>query len=258
MKVEFIFILLRRPMRRLALATLAVSLLAPHLFAQDAAVVDDTKKKMATLQAELGALQAQGGSDERLKELERRLDLLAAEIERARTGGATQDVDVPTKGEPGLGPAASKVYRKARGVSLGGYGEALYQNFGSKLQDGSASGLKDRLDLLRVVLYTGYKFNDRILFNSEIEYEHASTGEGDEERGEVSVEQGYLDFKVAKNVGIRAGMVIMPLGFINELHEPPIFLGSRRPEVEQRLIPTTWHDVGLGLFGERGPFQWRG
>jgi hypothetical protein len=53
-------------------------------------------------------------------------------------------------------------------------------------------------------------------------------------------------------------MVVVPLGFINELHEPPIFLGSRRPAVEQRIIPTTWHEVGLGLFGEAGGLQWRG
>ena len=88
-----------------------------------------------------------------------------------------------------------------------------------------------------IVLYAGYKFSDQILFNSEVEFEHASTGEGDEERGEVSVEFAYLDFKPWKQVGIRAGMVLLPIGFLNELHEPPIFLGARRPEVEQAIIP---------------------
>ena len=218
---------------------------------------DDLRKTIEALRLEVARLREEGNEAERLAEIERRLDLLAAEIEKTRTGGATE-VEVAAKGEPGFGPAASKVYRTARGVSLGGYGEALYQNFGRQQQDGAPSELQDQLDLVRVVLYTGYKFSDRILFNSEIEYEHASTGEGDEVRGEVSVEQAYLDLKPWKSVGFRAGMVVLPLGFINELHEPPIFFGSRRPEVEQALIPTTWHEVGLGLFGESGPFQWRG
>lgn len=243
-------------MNRLALAALAFSLLASRGFAQESST-EDLRRKVAALQEEVARLKATGPDLERLKELERRIDLLAAEMEKSRTGGAT-DVEAPVKGEPGLGPAASKVYHKARGVSIGGYGEALYQNFASKRQDGAPSNLDDRLDLLRVVLYTGYKFSDKILFNSEVEYEHASTGEGAEERGEVSVEQAYLDVRPWKSVGFRTGMVAVPLGFINELHEPPIFLGSRRPEVEQRIIPTTWHEVGLGVFGESRTFQWRG
>ncbi len=245
-------------MRRLVIAALSLTLIlgwSTALLAQPPPN-EDLAQKVEALQAEMARLRAEGSEAERVKELERRLDLLAAEIEKARTGGAT-DVEAPVKGEPGFGPAASKVYRKTRGVALGGYGEALYQNFAQKQQDGSPSDRKDQLDLLRVVLYTGYKFSDQILFNSEIEYEHASTGEGDEERGEVSVEQAYLDLKPWRHVGFRAGMVVLPLGFINELHEPPIFFGSRRPEVEQLLIPTTWHDVGAGLFGESGPFQWR-
>lgn len=244
-------------MRRLVLAALSLTLFGWNaaLFAQPPAA-EDLVRKIEALQAEMARLRAEGSETERVQELERRLDLLAAEIEKARTGGAT-DVEAPVKGEPGFGPAASKVYRKTRGVALGGYGEALYQNFAHERQDGSPSDRKDRLDLLRVVLYTGYKFSNEILFNSEVEYEHASTGEGDEERGEVSVEQAYLDLKPWSHVGFRAGMVVLPLGFINELHEPPIFFGSRRPEVEQLIIPTTWHDVGAGLFGEAGPFQWR-
>jgi len=239
------------------LAVLALTLLvSPDAFAQDP-TPDELRRKIEALQAEVARLKAQDSHAERLSELERRIDLLAAEIEKSRTGGAT-DTDAPKKAEPGLGPAASRIYGKARGVSIGGYGEALYENFAGQAQDGSEAGLQDRLDLLRLVIYTGYKFNDSILFNSEVEYEHASTGEGDEKRGEVSVEFAYLEFKPWKRVGIRAGMVVLPLGFINELHEPPIFLGARRPEVEQAIIPTTWHEVGAGLVGETGPVQWRG
>jgi len=243
-------------MKRLAAAAFSFFLFVPRGFAQETSI-EDLKRKVSALQEEVARLKATGSDAAGLKELERRIDLLAAEMESSRTGGAT-DAEAPLKGEPGLGPAASKVYRKAKGVSIGGYGEALYQNFSSKDQEGDPSHLDDRLDLLRLVVYTGYKFSDKILFNSEIEYEHATTGEGDEERGEVSVEQGYLDVRPWKSVGFRTGMVVVPVGFINELHEPPIFLGSQRPVVEQTIIPTTWHEVGVGAFGESSLFQWRG
>ncbi len=226
------------------------------LFAQEPSS-EDLKKTIATLQAEVARLQAAGSDADRLRELERRIDLLAAEIERARTGGATE-VDAPVKAEPGLGPAASKIYGRAKGVSIGGYGEIVYDHPSRTQQDGEPSGLVPRVDLLRYVTYVGYKFSDTILLNSEIEFEHASSGEGAEERGEVSVEFAYLEFRPWKHVGVRAGEVLLPLGFLNELHEPPIFRGARRSEVEQQIIPTTWPENGVGVFGESGPFQWRG
>lgn len=218
--------------------------------------VEDLEKVVSALRAEVAQLHAKSADADRLAEIERRIDLLAAELEKARTGGAAEE-EAPARGEHGFAPAASKIYRKASGVSIGGYGEALYQNFASQAQNGRASGKQDQLDLVRIILYTGYKFSDRILFNSEIEFEHGTTGAGAEARGEVSVEFGYLDFKPWSKVGIRAGMVLLPVGFVNELHEPPIFLGARRPEVEQAIIPSTWREVGAGVFGETGPLQWR-
>jgi hypothetical protein len=232
---------------------LASTLLAPPLVADD--TVDELKAQVESLKVEVARLKEQGAEAERLKELERRIDLLAAEIERARTGGAVE-VE-PTVVVPGFGPAASKVYRTAKGVSLGGYGEALFEHFAGESQNGEPGGQSDVLDQLRLVAYLGYKFSDSILFNSEIEFEHATSGEGDEEKGEVSVEQAYLDFKPWKSAGFRAGQVVLPLGFLNELHEPPIFHGARRTEVERLIIPTTWHEVGAGAFGEAGPLQWR-
>lgn len=242
-------------MKRLLFAFLLGILVATPVRAQGPSI-EDLQSQLTALKAELARASEAGSQTERLAELERRIDLLASAVEQARTGGATE-IEAPTKGEPGFGPAASKVYRRQRGVSIGGYGEALYQNFASERQDGTPSGAKDQADLLRVVFYTGYKFSDRVLFNSEIEYEHATTGEGAEERGEITVEQAYLDFKPWTKVGVRAGMLLVPLGFVNELHEPPIFLGARRPDVERFIVPSTWHDIGVGLFGESGPFQWR-
>jgi len=176
-------------------------------------------------------------------ELARRIDVLSSELEDAKLG----DVAGPAKESKwGLGPAASKVYNVGQGVSIGGYGEMLYQNFSDELENGTPSGAADVLDFLRAIVYVGYKFNDKILFNSEIEFEHASTELG----GSVSVEFAYLDYLVQPSINVRAGMVLVPMGFLNEGHEPPTFLGARRPQVERNIIPSTWRANGVGVFGE--------
>jgi uncharacterized small protein (DUF1192 family) len=216
------------------------------------ASIEDLERAVAALQQEVDELRSAGGSAASVQELERRIDLLAAEIEKLRTGSAVGGEETLT-GEKGLAPAASRIYRQERGVSIGGYGEALYSNFAARRQDDAESGLTDQIDFVRQILYVGYKFSDTILFNSEIEFEHASTEEG----GAVSVEFAYLELQKGKEIGLRAGMLLLPLGFLNELHEPPIFHGARRPEVEAAIIPSTWRENGLGLFGEAGPFEWR-
>ena len=99
---------------------------------------EDLRKQLGQLQAEVARLRAEGVTAEKMAELERRIDLLAAEIERSRTGGATEAS--PTQGVPGFAPAASKVYRTQKGVSIGGYGEALYENFASLEQDARGLG----------------------------------------------------------------------------------------------------------------------
>ena len=156
--------------------------------------------------------------------------------------------------ETGLGPSAAKVYDVERGVSFGGYGEWLYQNFDASLDDGTPSDAIDSADYLRLVLYAGYKYNERVLFNSEIEYEHATTGEG----GEVSVEFAYLDFLLQPAINFRTGLVLIPVGILNEIHEPPTFLGARRPLVERLILPATWREIGGGVWGSAGPFSYRG
>ncbi len=145
------------------------------------------------------------------------------------------------KSYAGMGPAASKVYYVPKGLSIGGYGEVVFSHFLS-----SSSGEKDFSDLQRIVLYAGYRFSPRIVFNAEFEFEHAST----EGTGAVSVEFAYLDFLLSDVAAVRAGLLLVPIGFINEMHEPPFFHGVFRPELETRIIPATWSDIGVGLHGE--------
>ena len=188
-------------------------------------------------------LQAQTQSDT-LADLQRKIDILAEEIDRLKTGEVLRDTVGLTTG---LGPAASRVYgSKIGGVSLASYGEALYQNFDATVDDGASSDKKDQIDYLRAVLYVGHRFNDWILFNSEIEFEHASTGKG----GEVSVELAYIELLLSRAANLRTGLLLIPVGIINEKHEPTTYFGTARPRVEQLIIPTTWRALGIGSYGE--------
>jgi len=182
-----------------------------------------------------------------VQNLERKTNVLSQEVEKLRTNLVIPE-EPKYKSAYGLGPAASKVYQVGKGLSIGGYGEANYQAI-----VGNETGKNDNADLERLVLYAGYKFTDTILFNSEIEFEHATTGEGSEVKGEVSVEFAALDFFIDPIANIRAGMVLMPMGFINPIHEPPFFFGNNRPEVERQILPSTWREIGVGLFGELLP-----
>ena len=196
-------------------------------------------------------VRAQERDSTRIEELSEQVEAITRELEEIRLG---KDVVVQADTSvQGFGPAASKVYKVRQGVSLGGYGEWLYENFAGSREDDTPSGATDRLDALRAIVYVGYKFSDRILFNSEIEFEHGSTEDG----GSVSVEFAYLDYRPSSRFGVRAGLLLPPMGFLNEIHEPPAFLGARRPETERVLIPSTWRETGIGIFGAASDLSYR-
>ena len=181
-----------------------------------------------------------------IERLKRQVEAITRELERMRLGEdvvATADTGVL-----GFGPAASKVYKVDQGVSIGGYGEILFEVFADELEDGTESPTPNVWDAYRGILYFGYKFNDKLLVNTEIEIEHAN---------EAFLEFAYLDYRISEKFGLRGGLLLSPMGLINELHEPPVFLGSTRPLVEQRIIPTTWRENGFGVFGDVGPFTYR-
>jgi hypothetical protein len=108
-----------------------------------------------------------------------------------------------------------------------------------------------RLDFHRFVLLITHRFSDRIRFVSELELEHALV-EGLEEAGELELEQAYVDFLLSRGFNVRAGMLLVPVGIINERHEPPTYYGVERPFVDTVIVPTTWFDVGAGVHGELG------
>jgi len=134
-------------------------------------------------------------------------------------------------------------------TTIGGYGELHYNNFRGDVPTGKKLK-KDEIDFHRFVLFFGHRFNDWISFKSEFELEHALTKGDGSSKGEVELEQAYLDFNINPLVNAKAGVFLIPMGVINETHEPPTFYGVERNEIETRIIPSTWWEAGVGLYGE--------
>ncbi|MFI5362252.1 MAG: hypothetical protein ACHQ49_09810 [Elusimicrobiota bacterium] len=212
----------------------------------------------------VAARAADAGDDAWKKEMENKIDVLTQELESAKLApGAAAGAGAPAAAPIALspysfGPAAGKVYGVDRGIAFGGYGELIYQNF-AHATAGSLNGDESQprsaeFDLARWVLYTGYRFTDNIVFNSELEVEDANSSKS----GEVEAEFAYLDFALSKPFGVRVGELLLPVGLTNEYHEPVVFHGALRPDVEEYLIPTTWHENGAGYYGQYGPFAYRG
>ena len=129
----------------------------------------------------------------------------------------------------------SEIYASRFGkTQLGGYAQIDYnQPLGNESNNGV-------LDVHRLVLFIGHKFNDRLSFFSEIEVEHVK---------EIFVEQAFLEMKLTSWLNLRSGLILIPMGIVNEYHEPPTFNGVERPNLEKHIIPTTWREIGLGFSG---------
>lgn len=120
-------------------------------------------------------------------------------------------------------------------LRFGGYGQIDYNQPFDK--DFKQNGT---LDVHRLVLFAGYEFNSKTKFITELEFEHVS---------EVYVEQAYLNYKLFNNMSVKGGLILIPMGIINEYHEPPSFNGVERPNVDNVIVPSTWREIGLGIDG---------
>lgn len=165
--------------------------------------------------------------------------LVAQEPEAPSNAELSRRIDMLTE-QLDLNSNASK-------FSFGGYGEVKYRNFASETDGGAPAGKADELDLHRVVFYFGYAFNDVWSFNSEVEYEHTN---------QLSVEFAQIDGNFSEAFNFRGGNLLIPMGFTNLIHEPTTFSSASRPLVERYVLPTTWHENGIGTFGASGDFSW--
>ena len=138
----------------------------------------------------------------------------------------------------------AKAAKKFEKITLGGYGELHYQD----VEKDSGSNSRS-MDAHRYVLFFGYDFTDKVRFRSEFELEHglvADTADGSN-GGEVELEQMYIEMDHNDNLTSRVGVMLIPVGILNENHEPPTFYGVERNEVEKYILPTTWWGGGAQL-----------
>ena len=118
---------------------------------------------------------------------------------------------------------------------FGGYGQVDFTKpFVKNVRNNSS------LDVSRVILSMGYNFSSKTSFFTEIEFEHVK---------EVYVEQAFINHSFSDMLSFRAGLMLIPMGIINEYHEPTTFNGVKRPSVDNIVVPTTWREIGLGFTG---------
>ncbi len=177
-----------------------------------------------------------------IQELRRKLTMMGTEVEA--TGEMMEQV-AEQSGRPPMW---------ADKTSIGGYGELHYNNLDNQKLGGADI---DEVDFHRFVVYFGHEFNERVRFFSELEIEHSlvkDTATGSNS-GEVELEQAYVDIDLNDEGThvLRGGLFLIPIGILNETHEPPTFYGVERNNIEKNIIPATWWEGGLGVNGELAP-----
>lgn len=200
-----------------------------RIIQQQQTQIESMKQKLEENKQRLEEARARLGTDDdatdesvatRLEQQERQLDATADALENmmaSGTGGGDDD------------------------TAIGGYGELHYNN----LDDG------EEMDFHRFVLFVNHQFRKDLNFYSELEVEHSLAGDG--EPGEVELEQAFVEWDYAANHSAKFGLFLLPIGILNETHEPDTFYGVERNLVEKRIIPTTWWEGGAGLSGEIAP-----
>lgn len=160
----------------------------------------------------------------------------------------------PPYGRLGIGLGADAVYRKKSGFSWNGYIDTVYENFSEHTNIYTPSNLDDQFGLARAVGYFGYRISDRLVINSEIGW---SRDLEDNRTGKVSMDLAYMDYFLKKDLTLRAGMLLLPMGLVNEFHRPDEVLGTRRALGDIETIPSTWHAFGVGIAGHKSFLDYR-
>jgi hypothetical protein len=131
-----------------------------------------------------------------------------------------------------------RIFNKGKGkLKLGGYAEVDYNQGVSQQSNG-------KLDVHRLVMFMGYQFNKKTQFISELEFEHVK---------EIYVEQAFLRHKINSWINFNAGLMLVPMNYINEYHEPTFFFSVERPSLDNKVVPTTWREIGAGFSGNIKP-----
>jgi Phosphate-selective porin O and P len=213
-------------MRRIKLSFLISALLAaPYSHADDAGL----RARIERLEAEVQALTSQ------LKQVNSKTEAIANQQE------AVANAAVPSA------PSSSSAEAPPAEVAGSGYPSTTIYGYGEINYNHPRDSSQTQADLRRAVFGFGHRFDDRTRFASEFEFEHAVTSADDQ--GEAEVEQFYIDHRLAQSTNLKAGLFLMPFGLLNESHEPTTYYGVERNFVETAIIPSTWREGGVGIYG---------
>lgn len=195
--------------------------------AEKAPSLEEMWQLIQAQQAEIKQLKSQlSNTDSKLEQTEVKVAATADAVEQSALAGGQ----------------LSKVASWVEKTSIGGYGEHHFNHF----EDSD-----DQVDAHRFVLYFGHQFSDSVRFFSEFELEHGIAGDG--QPGEIELEQAFIEWDIAANHSLQMGQFLVPVGIINETHEPETFYGVERNQVEKNIIPATWWETGVQLKGELAP-----
>ncbi|MGE0484134.1 MAG: porin [Gammaproteobacteria bacterium] len=233
-------------------------------------LVQKQQQQIEALTAELAATRAALGETAsrtaaavaKVDEVDAKVESTADALEQVATGDeALATTNVP-QAPTSVGSAAGRwgpisnrrtaaAGRWADRTTLGGYGELHYNALDDDATafDGAADDV-NRADFHRFVLFASHTFNDWLRFASELEVEHSLIG--DNQPGEVALELAWLEMDLSQRHHLRAGIDILPVGLLNLTHEPNTFYGVERNPVESEIIPSTWSEATVGLWGELG------
>ena len=183
----------------------------------------------------------------KLESMQQQIDELRQQL--AQTQTRTVETDARVEAVVEAVESSTLQQPQARRTTIGGYGEVHY----NKLSAEDPSRDVESIDLHRFVMFFGHEFNDKTRFYSEVEVEHAFVADtGGDTPGEVEIEQAFVEFDLRPGLHTKAGLFLVPVGLLNETHEPPTFYGVERNDVENIIVPSTWWEAGVGLNGRWG------
>ena len=170
------------------------------------------KLKLSVLAAALMTLTFNSYADSASVTMEQKLEQLQKEMMALKQQMADEKIARAQQVDSAVKTAVAGIDTDVSKTTIGGYGEAVYNNY----RDASK---KDEADLKRFVLFFGHRFTDKLRLYSEVEIEHALVESG---QGELAMEQAFIEYGLTPSVNLRTGLMLMPLGFLNETHEPPL------------------------------------
>ena len=167
----------------------------------------------------------------------------------APPAAAARDTGPKIKSAAGPGGRNITAFDRNTQNGIGGYYDVEF------VQPFSPTARGSFFDNHRLILQTSSYMHDNLMFNAEIEFEHGGLINNLTNDGELKIEQAWADWRVGDALGLRAGVLLVPFGIVNVLHDSDVRETTARPLMANAIIPTTWMDAGIGAHGVLYPTE---